>query len=85
MRYGGASVTEVLNKLKRKVDCIHIKDYKIERDGKEYKPRFAAIGDGNMNFDSIIDTAKKCGVQFFLLNKTTHAFMRIRLMKLKKA
>lgn len=69
VRYGGASVTEVLNKLNGRVDCIHIKDYKIERDGEEFKPRFAAIGDGNMNFDPIIDTAKKCGAEYFFVEQ----------------
>ena len=69
VHYGGASVSETLNKAKGRVGCVHLKDYKTERSGSEFKPRFAAIGDGNMDIPRLIDTARNCGTEYFFVEQ----------------
>lgn len=62
---GGVNPAEWLEKLVGRVECIHLKDMKII--GKEQK--MAYVGEGNLNFPKIIDTAEKVGVEYLLVEQ----------------
>ena len=59
LQYGGVNVIEYIKKLKGRIECVHLKDYKIIHTKKGYEPIFTSIGDGNMNFKDIIKECKK--------------------------
>lgn len=70
LQYGGVSITEYLKKIKGRVECVHLKDYKIIWDDEVgYKPVFAPIGDGNIDFKSVIKVAKKAGAKYFIVEQ----------------
>lgn len=54
---GGADPIEWLKKLKGRTPCIHLKDM-------SYGRKMSVVGEGNMNFDGILDTAVNCGVDY---------------------
>ena len=55
IRFAGKDVEEYLEKLKGRVNTLHLKDYKNKI--------FRAVGKGTLDFKSILETAEKCGVQ----------------------
>jgi sugar phosphate isomerase/epimerase len=55
IRFAGKDIEEYLEKLKGRVNTLHLKDYKNKI--------FRAVGKGTLDFKSILETAEKCGVQ----------------------
>ena len=64
-QYGGADVSQWIEKLKGRVECIHLKDLEIV--GSEQ--RMAPIGQGSMNFDRIIQSAQDNGAKYLLVEQ----------------
>lgn len=62
---GGADVRHVLEQMNGRVKILHLKDMKRTADGHTY----AEIGSGNLYFAGIIETAKKIGVQHFVVEQ----------------
>ena len=60
---------EYIKKLKGRIECVHLKDYKIIRGAKLYDPVFASVGEGNMNFKDIIKACKKAGTKYFIVEQ----------------
>ena len=54
---GGADPIEWINKLKGRTPCVHLKDM-------SYGRKMAALGEGNMNFDGILDACVGAGVDY---------------------
>lgn len=74
VQYGGADILALLDKLKGRIECVHLKDYMIQPkyydDGKiKLEPVFAPVGDGTMNFSAIVEKMKKCGTKYFLVEQ----------------
>lgn len=69
LQYGGVSVIEYIKKLKGRIDCVHLKDYKIIYNENGYCPTFTSIGDGNMNFKDVIKACKKAGTKYFIVEQ----------------
>lgn len=74
LQYGGVDVAKYLEKLSGRIECVHLKDYKMlttkKDDGKyEVKPVFAPVGDGTLDFTSIVAAAKKSGAKYFLVEQ----------------
>lgn len=70
MQYGGVDVCEYLEKMQGRIGCVHVKDYRIDRNSDgNMVPCFAPVGEGNMNFPVIVETAKRCGAQYFLVEQ----------------
>ena len=72
LQYGGADVCAALDRLAGRVKCVHLKDYKIEADtqnGVSFKPVFAPVGDGNLDFPAIVRHAKAAGAVHFLVEQ----------------
>ena len=51
---GGANPVDYINKFAGRIPCIHLKDQIF--DGK-----MAVIGDGNINFEAVIQAAEAAG------------------------
>ena len=64
-QFGGVNPAEWLAKLEGRVECIHLKDMKII--GKEQ--HMAYVGEGNINFEKIIDVAENVGVEYLLVEQ----------------
>lgn len=70
VRYGGGEIYDIIERLSGRIECVHLKDYEIylTNEGK-FEPRFAPLGDGNMNFKKIIDAMKRTGTKYFLIEQ----------------
>ena len=65
VQYSGGSPSEWIQKLKGRIRCIHFKDLSIV--GREQ--RMAVIGEGNMDFDTIIRACLETGVETALVEQ----------------
>ncbi len=69
---GGADVRATIERLRGRIDILHLKDMAYSRqelaNGKSIAaPVIIEIGAGNMNFKDIIPLAEECGVQYFVV------------------
>ncbi len=62
MQMGGADPAEWIMFLKNRVPCVHLKDM-------EYGRKMAALGEGNMNMDRIIDACDSAGTEYMLVEQ----------------
>lgn len=70
LQYAGVSITEYFKKLKGRIECIHLKDYLIVIDPEKGPiPAYVPVGKGNINFKSVIKSAKKAGVKYFIVEQ----------------
>ena len=73
LQFGGVDVKDTLRKLKGRIECAHLKDYQIVyTEGgqpRPFAPEFAPVGDGVMDFPSIIEVMKEVGVKYFLVEQ----------------
>lgn len=73
VQYGGASIIDMIHTLKGRIECVHLKDYKIN---DKLEPEFAPLGDGNINLASVIKEAKKAGTKYFLIEQDNAAIKK---------
>ena len=65
----GGDVCTWIEKLRGKLDIIHLKDMKtVKVDGSLTTP-ITEVGNGNMDFEKIIKTANECGVKYFCVEQ----------------
>ena len=74
LQYGGVSVVDYLEKLYGRVECVHLKDYRIqssvdEKGNTKFTPTFAPVGDGTIDFCAAVAAAKKSGAKYFLVEQ----------------
>lgn len=72
LQYGGVNVTEFIKKLSGRMECVHLKDYRIERKETSVhkcEPNFAPVGYGVMDFTSIVEAMKASGVRYYLVEQ----------------
>lgn len=62
---GGANPTDWVNKMKGRMDVVHLKDMAIVKDNQV----FAEIGQGNLNWNSIINACKDIGVKWYCVEQ----------------
>jgi sugar phosphate isomerase/epimerase len=65
---GGSSPQAWCARLRDRLPLLHLKDYALDADGK---PRFAEIGQGELDFRTIIATAEASGCQWFIVEQDT--------------
>ena len=75
LQVGGVSVLEYLEKLKGRIGCVHLKDYKTKYNAEnwKYEPDMESVGYGVMNFQSIIDKMREVGVQHYFVEQDNAA------------
>lgn len=64
-QYAGADPSLWIDKLKGRIECVHLKDMTVV-DGEQ---RMAPVGSGNMNFERIIEKAEGAGVEYLLVEQ----------------
>ena len=91
LQYGGVSVLEYINKVGKRMAFLHLKDYKMEtqlkEDGKSYRfvPDFAPVGDGNIDFKTIVQKAKDIGLEYFLVEQDNAALKEDSLGEIRRS
>ena len=65
VQYGGGDPAEWISRYRGRVPFIHAKDYCIV-DGK---PMYAEVGEGNLNWPSILKACKDAGVQWYVVEQ----------------
>ena len=72
-QYGGMDVGALIEKLNGRIECVHLKDYKItyfeDGESRGFKPIYCPVGDGNMDFPTITAKMKKAGTEYFLVEQ----------------
>lgn len=70
VQHGGGDVRYWIEKLKGRVDILHLKDMAKGDQGEA--PQFITeIGNGNLYWEGILETALKCGVKHFIVEQDT--------------
>lgn len=75
LQTGGVSILEYIEKLQGRIGCVHLKDYmptfvKNGETGKyEFNAKFAPVGDGNINWHSVIPAFVQAGAKYFLVEQ----------------
>ena len=68
---GGGNPTVWVEKLAGRIDILHLKDMAVVKEGNEIKPLITEVGNGNIDFDSVIAAAVKGGVKYFCVEQDT--------------
>ncbi len=86
IQYGGGDILEYIEKLSGRIACVHLKDYKtvIKEDG-DFAPDFAPVGDGVLNFPTILDKMKASGVEYYLVEQDNAPKFPDALAEVKKS
>ncbi len=73
LQYGGVNILEYLEKMKGRIACCHLKDwavdYGINGDKADIGPRFAPVGEGNINFKAVIPAMIQNGGEYILVEQ----------------
>ena len=67
VQVGGGDPAQWIEKLSGRVPCIHLKDY--AHSGKRYNPIMVPVGEGNLNFDRIIEKAESSGTKYLIVEQ----------------
>lgn len=65
VQYGGADPAAYINKVKGRIPLIHLKDLTIIDDNVI----MAEVGEGNLNWPSILSAAKNAGVEWYIIEE----------------
>jgi sugar phosphate isomerase/epimerase len=63
---GGGNPTEWCRKLAGRLPLVHLQDYAVAADGRR---RFAALGTGNLEWETIIPEAERSGCQWYVVEQ----------------
>jgi len=67
---GGGDVVEWINRLAGKMDILHLKDMAVVRDENGVVvPAITEVGNGNLNWDRILEAAQKAGVKYYVIEQ----------------
>ncbi len=67
---GGGDVNAWLRRLAGRVDILHLKDMTLRRDEYGiYRPQVTEVGNGNLDWDSIMATAEEIGVKHYVVEQ----------------
>ena len=82
LQYGGVETLNVVDKFKDRIECVHLKDYKID---EENKPAFAPLGEGTMDFAKITQKMQTLGTKYFLVEQDNATEFEKPLEEVKKS
>ena len=82
LQYGGVETLNVLDDFRGRIECVHLKDYKLN---DENKPAFASLGDGTMDFQKITAKMQALGTKYFLVEKDDAADHADPLSEMEKS
>lgn len=64
--HGGGDPAAWLAKVGGRCQCIHVKDYDVT---VKQEPKMCEVGSGNLNWPRILDTCRKAGVEWYLVER----------------
>ena len=71
LQYAGMDVLATIERLRGRIGCVHLKDYKVVVDTKldyfDANPAYECVGCGNMDFKAIVPKMKEAGTEHFLV------------------
>ena len=79
LQYGGADICNTVDRLKGRIECVHMKDYMmVVKEAEEgtkpvIEPRFAPVGDGMIDFAAFVEHASAAGAKYFLVEQDNAA------------
>ena len=90
LQYGGLCVKDYIKKLDGRIDCVHLKDYKIitkvDNNGNNtFLPTFAPVGEGNLDFAGYYPLMQKSGVKYYLVEQDNAVSFADPLGELKRS
>ena len=74
LQYSGLDVCSFIDKLSGRIECAHLKDYRINAKKNDegitrFEPGFAPVGYGNLDFKNITEHLKKAGTKYFFVEQ----------------
>ena len=75
LQYGGVDVCAFLRRLRGRIECVHLKDYRIDLDGRmenafaAFAPAMCPVGDGTLNFHAIAQTMRDSGTMYYFVEQ----------------
>jgi len=66
LQYGGADIALFAQKLKNRIQCVHLKDYYTNKD---MKPGYCKLGSGVMDLKSITSIMKNNGAKYLFVEQ----------------
>ena len=66
LQYAGIDVRDMMERLRGRVDILHLKDMTAKRDDS-YPYPIVEVGTGVMNFKGIVELADKIGVKYYVV------------------
>ena len=78
LQLSGVSIIEYLEKLKGRIGCVHLKDYKTkffidEKEMPRFVPEIESVGYGVINFQDVINKMREVGVEYYLVEQDNAA------------
>lgn len=64
-QFGGRSPQRQIERLAGRIDVIHFKDMKMNG----HEQRFAAVMDGNLDFDAILEACQETGIRYAMIEQ----------------
>jgi len=65
IQYAGGDSAAWIEKLSGRVHCVHLKDFAIA----DTEQRMAPVGEGNINFDSVLAACESAGTEYLLVEQ----------------
>ncbi|HTP59388.1 MAG TPA: sugar phosphate isomerase/epimerase [Spirochaetia bacterium] len=69
LQAGGVDPVAWINRCKGRAALLHLKDYRVNADGK---PLFGEIGAGNLDWDKILSAAGAAGTRWLIVEQDDH-------------
>ena len=78
LQYAGVSIMEYLEKLKGRIGCVHLKDFKTkffmdENECPRFVPEIESVGYGLINFQEVINKMREVGVEQYCVEQDNAA------------
>ena len=95
LQHGGCDIRRMMERLRGRVDILHLKDMGACGGEKGNIPYITELGNGNINFEDIIPLGKEIGVKHFVVEqdlnfttgnslesiKTSYDYLKTNFMK----
>lgn len=69
LQYGGLNPVKVFEDFKGRIECVHLKDYRVVFNDGAFKPEFAPCGYGTLDFKALIKAGLDSGTKYFLVEQ----------------
>jgi len=66
VQHGGADPIQWINKVKKRIPCVHLKDMSITFGRQQL---MAEVGEGNLNWSGILSACKLAGVEWYIIEQ----------------